>query len=286
MTELCVRIDEFTDPACPWAYSAEPFRHRLDWLYEGALEWEPRMVVLADTPADYEEKGLTPEKLHDGYVQIAADHRMPIDTRERPYVAGTRAACKAVVAARVHSDPATTRRLLRAFRIRNFRGELLDEPATITGACADAGIEDLESWLEDPEVEAELQRDIDDARRPMQAARVLDHKLANFSGGRRYTCPSYEITRLRDDVTISVPGFQPFAVYDAIFANLVPGFERRPAAESVEEVLGWRGIPLSTQEVAVLCDVSFDAAREELGRVAIQEYVGADGFWHLNGGTG
>jgi len=286
MTELCVRIAEFTDPACPWAYSAEPFRHRLDWLYEGALEWEPRMVVLADTPADQEEKGLTPERLREGYMRIAGEHRMPIDTRERPYVAGTRAACKAVVAARVHGDEATTRCLLRSLRIRNFAGELLDDPATIAGAAMDAGIDDLDSWLADPAVEAELERDIEDARRPMQAARVLDHKLANFSGGRRYTCPSYEITRLSDGVTISVPGFQPFAVYDAILANLVPGFERRAAAESAEEVLAWRGIPLATQEVAVLCDVPFDAAREELGRVATQDYLGADGFWHLNGGTG
>ena len=48
-------------------------------------------------------------------------------------------------------------------------------------------------------------------------------------------------------------------------------------------MLEWRGIPLSTQEVAVVCDVSFDAAREELGRVARQSYVGADGFWELEG---
>lgn len=27
-----VRVTEFTDPACPWAWSAEPFRRRLEWL--------------------------------------------------------------------------------------------------------------------------------------------------------------------------------------------------------------------------------------------------------------
>ena len=32
------------------------------------------------------------------------------------------------------------------------------------------------------------------------AARVLDEKLANWSGGRRYTCPSYEIERVSDGV--------------------------------------------------------------------------------------
>jgi hypothetical protein len=33
--------------------------------------------------------------------------------------------------------------------------------------------------------------------------------------------------------------------------------------------------------VAVICDVEFDSAREELGRIARQTYVGADGFWEL-----
>ncbi len=282
MSETCVHIAEFTDPACPWAWSAEPFRHRIDWLYEGRVEWEPRMVVLARSAAEQEEKGLTPEWLASAYGRIAHEHRMPIDTRERPYVAGSGDACKAVVAARLHGDHVQMRRLLRDLRIRCFAGQQLDDPATIAGAAAAAGVGDeLEGWLADPEVERELERDMRDAREPSPAARVLDHKLANWSGGRRYTCPSYEITRLSDGVRIAVPGFQPFAVYDAILANLVPGLDRRVAPSSAAEVLAWKGIPLSTQEVAVVCDVPFDAAREELGRVATQTYVGADGFWEL-----
>lgn len=285
MTELCVRITEFTDPACPWAYSAEPFRHRLDWLYEGSIEWQPRMVILADSTADQEERGSTPEKLSGAYARIAAEHRMPIDTRERPYVAASRPACRAVVAARVHAGEGTAQALLRGLRVRNFAGQMLDDPATIAGAAADADIgEEIEDWLADPRVEGELETDAAAARRPSPAARVLDHKLANWSGGRRYTCPSYEVTRLADGVTISIPGFQPFAVYDAILANLVPGRERRRPPSSAAEVLAWRRVPLSTQEVAVVCDTSFDAAREELGRVATQDYVGADGFWRLEDG--
>ena len=283
MSETCVRINEFTDPACPWAYSAEPFRHRLDWLYEGNIEWLPRMVILADTPADNEKRGFTPAKLAGAYETIAHEHRMPIDTRPRPYVAGSRAACKAVVAARVHAGAEISQGLLRRLRIANFSGEMLDHDSTILGAATAVGIGDeITGWLADPAVEEELERDATDARRPSPAARVLDHKLANWSGGRRYTCPSYEITRLSDGVTIAVPGFQPFAVYDAILANLVPGLERRTPPRSAAEVLNWRSTPLSTQEVAVVCDVSFDAAREELGRVAAQTHVGADGFWVLD----
>ena len=116
----------------------------------------------------------------------------------------------------------------------------------------------------------------------MRAARVLDHKLANWSGGRRYTCPSYEVTRLADGVTIAVPGFQPFAVYDVLLANLVPGLDRREPPSSVEEVLEWTGTPLATKEVAVVCDIERAEARAS-GSAAwrVEQHVGADGFWTL-----
>ncbi|MEZ5155776.1 MAG: DsbA family protein [Solirubrobacterales bacterium] len=283
MSQICVRITEFTDPTCPWAYSAEPFRHRINWLYEGRIEWEPRMVVLSASREEAEAK-FSAEQLASSVRKIASEHLMPMDTRPKPYVPGSREACRLVVAARVHADSRTVRRALRSLRIRNFSGELVDDPEVIRAAAADAGIgAELDSWLSDPAVERELEEDADLARRPMPAARVLDHKLANWSGGRRYTCPSYEIIRLSDGVTISVPGFQPFAVYDAILANLVPGLDRRDPPETAAEVLGWRGFPLATQEVATVLDVSFDEAREELGRVASQDHLGSDGFWHLNG---
>ncbi len=282
-SSVCVRITEFTDPGCPWAYSAEPFRRRLNWLYEGRIEWVPRMVVLAEEPGDYEARGFTPAAQQDALRAIAHEHRMPIDTSQRPRMAATKPACEAIVAARVHGDEPTTRLLLRALRVRCFAGELLDEQATIDGAARDAGIEaaTLHEWRADPQVAEELEEDMALARQPMPAARVLDHKLANWSGGRRYTCPSYEITRLDDGVTISVPGFQPFAAYDVVLANLVPGLDRCPPAESVEEVLRWADEPLATQEVAVVCGIEFEEARAELGRVAVERHIGADGLWSL-----
>jgi hypothetical protein len=87
--------------------------------------------------------------------------------------------------------------------------------------------------------------------------------------------------RPADGVRIAVPGFQPFAVYDVITANLVPGLDRRESPESVEEVLRWTGAPLATQEVAVVSDKPFVQTREELGRVAVEHHIGADGFWTL-----
>jgi predicted DsbA family dithiol-disulfide isomerase len=279
-----VLITEFTDPGCPWAYSAEPFRRRLTWLYGDTLAWEVRMVGLAESPQEYEERGFDTRAQADAYRRISLEHGMPIDTRERPRMAATLPACRAVVAARRRA-PEKMRLLLRSLRVRHFSGQLLDEASTISGAAGDAALDlaELERWMAEPETEAELREDLALARRPMPAARVLDHKLANWSGGRRYTCPSYEMVRLADGIRIAIPGFQPFHVYDVITANLVPGLGRRETPESVEEVLSWAGTPLASKEVAVLCDVTLPEARERLGRVADEEHVGFDGFWALNG---
>ena len=280
-----VLITEFTDPGCPWAYSAEPFRRRLAWIYGDCVDWEVRLVGLAESPADYEERGFGPVEQAAAFKQISREHGMPIDTRERPRMAATVPACRAVVAARRRA-PDRMRALLRRLRVHHFRGGLLDEPETIRDAAGEAGLDpaELESWMDEPETDAELREDMELARRPMPAARVLDHKLANWSGGRRYTCPSYEIQRLADGVRIAVPGFQPFHVYDVITANLVPGLERNEPPDSVEQVLEWSGTPLASKEVAVICDISLEEAREHLGRVAAEEHVGFDGFWSLNGG--
>jgi predicted DsbA family dithiol-disulfide isomerase len=279
-----VRITEFTDPGCPWAYSAEPFRRRLDWLYGDHIEWRLRMVGLSASPEEALERGFTPEVQAGAFKRIAHDEGMPIDTRERPRMAATIPACRAVVATRRHA-PELAPELLRCLRLRNFSGQLLDEPETLAGAAADTGLDpiELERWIEEPETAIDLEADMAMARQPLDAARVLDHKLANWSGGRRYTCPSYEIQRLSDGVSIAVPGYQPFNVYDVVTANLVPGLDRRDAPESVEEVLRWAGTPLATKEVAVICDIDRYDAREQLGRVAEERPVGFDGFWSLNG---
>jgi predicted DsbA family dithiol-disulfide isomerase len=280
-----VRIVQYTDPGCPWAYSAEPVRRRIDWLYGDDVDWDVCMVVLADSPEQYHERGFTPERQAAAFAKIAREHGMPIDTSERSRVAATRPACEAVVATRLHA-PERARALLRCLRVHFFAGDgLLDEPELLQRAAASAGLawDELQRWTADPRVQEALAQDMAAARRPLPAARVLDHKLANWSGGRRYTCPSYEITRVADGVTIAVPGFQPFAVYDVLLANLIPQTERREPAADAAEVLRWARTPLATREVAVLLDTDQLEARERLGRVATERHVGADGFWTLAG---
>ncbi|MBW3608563.1 MAG: DsbA family protein [Actinobacteria bacterium] len=282
MSEIDVCITDFTDPGCPWAYSAEPFRRRLMWLYGDAIQWRHRMVVLAEDPQEYLDKDFDTAKQSSGFAKIAREHGMPIDTSLRPRMAATAPACRAIVAARLHA-PAAEAAILRAFRLRAMRGELLDEQLTVHGAAADAGLDpaDVARWSGAEDVEQAIRADMAAAREPAPAARALDDRLANWSGGRRYTCPSYEVVRRSDGVRIAVPGFQPFAAYDVVLANLVPGLDRRDPPGSVLEVLEWAGEPLASREVAVVMDIDHAAAREELGRVADEEHIGADGLWSV-----
>src|SRR3954466_13070030 len=268
MASLIIR--EFTDPACPFAFSAEPARLRLRWLYGGQIEWRPRMVVLSQSPDDYVERGFTPQRQVGALEAIKSKYGMPIDTRRRPRMMATVHACRAVVAARLHV-PERERALLRRLRIHAMAGELIDEPAVIARCAREAGIEPMLPLAisGDPAVEVALREDMAAARAPSAASLALQHKLAPAAElGFRYTCPSYEIERTGGSwPRFDVPGFQPVEVYEAGIANLAPELDRRPAPESVEDVLVGAGEPLATAEVAAICGMSLPEAEAELSGV-------------------
>ena len=282
---MSIEITEYTDPACPFAFSAEPHRWRIRWLYaDHDIAWHLRMVVLARSPQEYLDKGFTPDRQSAALARLAAEHGMPIDARERPRMAATLPACAAVVATRLHA-PEREAAILRALRLRHLgRAQLLDEDETIADAARDAGLEPeaLFGWMTEPAVREALEADAKAARTPTPAARVLDHKLAGWEGGRRYTCPSYEISRIGEaEVAATIPGFQPFAVYDVVLANLLPGVERRPRPESVAALLAWAGEPLATAEVAAVCELPVEEAAQQLAGVARRIPLAGDALWTL-----
>ena len=277
-----LRITEYSDPACPFAWSAEPQRRRVQWLFGDQIEWRVRMVGLARSGDEYTSKGFTPELQSSSSRALSQRHHMPIDTSLRPRMAATMPACRAVVAARLNA-PEQEFALLRALRVRHFAGELLDEGSTLAGAAADVGIEpdQLEDWMEQPETEVALEGDLRAAREPTPEAIALSHKLARWQDGWRYTCPSYEIVRLSDGAHISAPGFQPLESYEVAIANLVPDAERRENPAAVDEVLAWAREPLATAEVAAVCALTLESAAAELGEVAVLRSIGEDGLWSL-----
>jgi predicted DsbA family dithiol-disulfide isomerase len=276
-----IQITDYSDPSCPFAWSAEPSRRRIDWLYGDGLQWRSRMVGLHRSGEEMEREGLSAQKLAALQAKLAHAHHMPMQTTPRERLSGSVAACRAVVAVRLH-EPERERAMLRALRVLNCSGQPLDDPATLRLAARRAGVdpEALGRWLEWPDSERALAEDMAAARTPTPEALAQSHKLASTDGGGyRYTCPSWVLTR--DERTMTVPGFQPLAAYETAVANLAPELSRREDPADVSEVLHWAGEPLASAEVAAVCAIELDDAREQLGHVATEEHIGSDGLWSL-----
>jgi 2-hydroxychromene-2-carboxylate isomerase len=268
-----IEIDLYTDPACPFAFSAEPVRRRLRWLFGDALAWRPRMIVLTleDGEAD---------KLAEGAPGLQRRYGMPITAGAYPRPASSEPACRSVVAARRRA-PEAAEALLRSLRVRAMAGGLLDDPGLIAAAARDAGLDPglLQDWCAEPGTEAELAADIAAARAPSRAARALDHKLGGPDHERRYSAPSYELRRSDGSASASVPGFNPVGVYETVIANLAPEIPRAAAPDSVAELLAWAVAPLATAEVLEIMDTDAVTVRAELGACAVPIPAGADFYW-------
>ncbi len=269
-------ITLFTDPACPFAFSAEPTRALLRWHYGDHLRWRLRMIVLTQEPGEA-------EKLARGAPGLQRRYGMPIDPAPRERPASSEPACRAVVAARLHA-PAAQEPLLRRLRVRTMAGGLLDDPQLIDGAARDVDLDParLREWCETAEVRAALAADAQAARSPSAGARALDDRLGGPREQRRYTAPSYEFSRADNGATFALPGFNPIEAYDAAIANLAPELRRRPRPDGVEDVLAWAGEPLATAEIAALTHLDMTDARAALTRVAAHATdVGAETYWNL-----
>ncbi len=116
-----LEVELFTDPACPFAFSAEPIRQRLRWHYGDGLHWTTRMIVLTREPGEA-------NKLAQGAPTSQRRFGMPIDPVPYARPASSEPACRAVIAARLYA-PENADLLLRRLRVRVMQAGLLDGPS-------------------------------------------------------------------------------------------------------------------------------------------------------------
>jgi predicted DsbA family dithiol-disulfide isomerase len=274
-----VKVTVFTDPGCPFGFTAQRQDAQLQWHYGHGIDVTFRMIVVAEKSSSFEARGLKPGSMAATASRLRRLYGMPLVTTARLHVT-TLSACTAYVGARMQ-DPERAPSLLRALYRRAFSdGQLLDDMETIRGAARDAGIAThvLDAWLEDAEVNAALREDMAAARSPLPEALALAHRLSKSNGSLRYSTGSavYE----RDGRRFAVPGFQPFAVHEVAMANVAPQVRRRPLPENVEEILAWAPYPLATAEVAELRGTDLVEARAELeGSGAQFTPAAGDGYW-------
>src|SRR5579859_909895 len=118
----------YSDPACPWGYSASPALRVLEWRYGEQLRWRLVMIGLTEDASQYEKRGYTPLR---GALSQLHFRRfgMPFSPAPKPRVSATARACRAVVAARLQ-DPGSEWAVYRALHFANFTGGLvLDDDA-------------------------------------------------------------------------------------------------------------------------------------------------------------
>ena len=269
---MTVRVREFTDPACPVAFSAEPVHLRIAWLYADHLTREQVMVVLSDGTRT---SGGPPERIAAARRRRFALYGMPVDPQASAAAAGTLEASRLVVAARL-TQPAMERPLLRRLRIHAMAGRGLDR-ASVEALAADAPT--AVSAMDSPAVSDALAADMAAARDVSAAGMALRHRLGG--GGSRYSTPSYRYEAAGR--VFELVGIHPTEAHEAVLANLAPHLARRPDPESASEVLAWAGRPLATAEVAGVMRMTLGDTRRRLSEVATFVPSGLDGYWQAPG---
>ena len=250
-----ISVRHFSDPGCPWAYSAGPAFAVLRWRYGAQLEWRHVMIGLSETAEHYRRRGTTGESQARNYRSFRR-RGMPFATEPReqgPHA--TWPMCRVVVATRrLAADREWA--VFRALQLAQFTSTLkLDDPA---------GIEQALAWVPGIDAPALIAASTEAETEELFAA---DRALARTAAGGptefqgrsattpegevRFTAPSLVFTA-SDGRSLEVGGFQPVEAYDVAIANLDRTLERRPPADDAAEVLGAFPDGLTTYEVAAV----------------------------------
>lgn len=250
---MAIEITHFTDPGCPWAYSASPALAALSHRYGDQLDWRLVTIGLTESAQQYADRGYTPAR---GAISQRnfARFGMPFSHEPKPAVAATARMCRTIVATRL-AAPAREYEVFRALQFGQFTTPLVmddDESlrqllAPVDGVDADAIVAALDSEA----VTAAYQADRAEARTAEGGATHFQGKHAASDGPVRYTAPSL-LMRADSGATLEAGGFQSLQVYDMAVANLDRSLDRRPIPEDPIDAVAAFPAGLTTAEVTAI----------------------------------
>ncbi len=251
LRRLMIEIAHFTDPGCPWAYSASPALTTLRWRFGDALAWRLVTIGLTEDSAQYTARGHTPARMMAGWRRTFARYGMPFAFTPKPAVSATSPACRAIVATRLDA-PQHELAAFRALQLQNFTttGRLQDPEMLRAGLATVPGLdaEAIVARIEDADVRAAYEADRARARTAAGSPTEAQGRAADSDGAVRYTAPSLVFTS-EDGRSLEAGGFQPVEAYDVVIANLDPTLPRRAPAEDPVAVLAAFDHPLASAEV-------------------------------------
>ncbi len=248
-----VTVIHFTDPGCPWAWSATPSLAVLRWRFGNQLTWRHVMIGLRDADSDTPiPAGYTPERAALGW-QSFRRFGMPFAPQPKSKVSATSPACRAIVATRLNA-PDREWAVLRALQTMQFTSAgLLENPGDLRDALAHVGDLDADAIvaaIDSDAVTEAYQADTAETRRAAGSPTEAQGRHSTRDGPSRYTAPS--VIFASDGDSMEVGGFQPMEAYDTALANLDKSLERREPPEDPAELLDAFPDGLFTAEVAAL----------------------------------
>jgi 2-hydroxychromene-2-carboxylate isomerase len=267
---VSLQVTHFSDPGCPWAWSASPAFAALRWRYGEQLEWRHVMIGLTENGAVYERRGYTPGSQAAGYRRFRVGRGMPFGTEPRERIHGTWPMCRVVVATR-RLAPEREFAVFRALQFAQFTSTaFLEDPAALRDAIAWVPGVDADAVIAattDPETERLFEADRDEARTAAGSPTEFQGKSANTDGRVRFTAPSVKFSN--GATTLEAGGFQSFEAYEVLIANLDTSLERREPAGNAAEILPEFPDGLTTAEVAQIMaedkyPADLDAAEDAL----------------------
>jgi protein-disulfide isomerase-like protein with CxxC motif len=287
-----IDVTHFTDPGCPWAYSASPALATLRWRYGDQLRWTLVTIGLAEDPALYAARGYTPKRAAIGYTSFRR-YGMPFQVTVKDRLSATSPACRAIVATRL-AAPALEHAAFRALQFAQFTTTgVFDDPQTLRSALSTVEGLDADAVagaIEDPDVRAAYEADRARARTAAGSPTEFQERSANTDGAVRYTAPSL-LFETGDGRRLEAGGFQPIEAYDVVVANLDPTLARRAPAEDPVDALAAFPYPLATAEVAAVMAphlVAPDIAATEAALIAasadgraLQRPAGDGALWSV-----
>ncbi len=288
-----IAVTHFTDPGCPFAYSASPALAVLRWRYGDQLEWRLVMIGLAEDPQRYIDSGYTPTRSTLGQQGYFRRFGMPLLMEPRARVTATSRACRAIVATRLLA-PGREHEALRALQLAWFTTTLLlDEDAGIARALARVDgldVEEIVAAIDAEDTLAAYERDKRETRQAEGGPTDFQGKARQTDGPVRYSAPSL-VFENEAGQRLEAGGFQTIEAYDVLIANLDTALERRPPAEEAIDALRRFPDGLVTQELAAIMAhnnqlpdraAAERALIEALGAGAVRrEALADDALWSL-----
>ena len=131
-----IEVTHFTDPGCPWAYSAWPAHTTLRWRYGDGLRWTLVTIGLAEDRAQYVARGYHPTDSAMDWRRTFTRFGMPLAFTPKADLSATSPGCRAVVATRLDA-PELEIAAFRALQTAQFTTTgRLEEPETLRAALA------------------------------------------------------------------------------------------------------------------------------------------------------